>query len=118
VIEWVLVHVDLSPLMLLAIGLVVYGVVRRWVERRLRARALRVGPSVADESSASTVSVDPSGSSAVDENPGAPTRLWWQDPVGIVPVTVGLVMIVGHGAVERAFGAVVSIAASLFLPTR
>ena len=109
--------------MLLAIGLVVYGVARRWFERRRRAQAPRAETV---ESVVRRVSVDPSASAdppasssdAVDERPRVPTRSRWRDSVGVVPITVGLAMIVGHGVVERAFGTVVSIAASLFLPTR
>ncbi|MHB1490827.1 MAG: hypothetical protein ACYCTH_10070 [Cellulomonas sp.] len=121
-------RVDLSPLMLLAIGLVVYGVVRRWFEHRWFERRRRAQAPRAEtvESVVRRVSVDPSASAdppasssdAVDERPRVPTRSRWRDSVGVVPITVGLAMIVGHGVVERAFGTVVSIAASLFLPTR
>ena len=123
-IEWVLVPVDLSPLTLLAIGLVVYGVARRWAERRHRSLAARAvlverpEPSGAVDSAASPRPMDTSvASSVVDERPGAPARPWWRGSVGVVPIAVGLAMIIGHGAVERVFGAVVATAASLFLPT-
>ena len=106
--------------MLLAIGLVVYGVARRWRERRLEARAHGVAPAERIAALGSAASADQPAASAVEvgETSGLSTRPWWRGSVGLVPITVGLLMIVGHGAVERAFGAVVAAAASLFLPTR
>jgi hypothetical protein len=124
VIEWVLVRVDLSPLVILAIGLVVYGVARRgldhrWRERRRDARAHRAASAEGGRSLASAASADQPAPSTVEvgRTSEASTRPWWRGSVGVVPIAVGLVMIVGHGAVERAFGAVVAAAASLFLPT-
>ena len=94
--------------MLTAIGLVVYGVGHRWVERRRRAPSRHAGPGATGAPS----------SQAVDNVPEPHARPWWRDPVGAAPILIGLAMIVGSTLVERAFGAVVSIAASLFLPGR
>jgi hypothetical protein len=107
-----IVPLDLSPLMLTAIGLVVYGVGHRWVDRRRRAPSRRAG------SGAKGTPTPPPPTQAVDDNPEPHARPWWRDPVGAAPILIGLAMIVGSTLVERAFGTVVSIAASLFLPGR
>ena len=124
------VHLDLSPLMLTAIGLVVYGVSHRWVDRRRRASSLRTDAGATGMPASSppppAVDVTPelhgaddhSEPSTVDVTLEPPGQPWWRNPVGAAPIVVGLVMIVGYAAVERAFGAVISIAASLFLPGR
>lgn len=122
-IEWVLVRVDLSPLVILAIGLVVYGVARRGLDHRGRVRrrdarahgaasaeGLPAPGSAASADQRAPAPIEAGGTSQASATP------WWRGSVGVVPITVGLVMIVGHGAVERAFGAVVAAAASLFLP--
>lgn len=124
------VHLDLSPLMLTAIGLVVYGVGHRWVDWRRhtsirhadagatgRSASSRPSPAVDDAPELHEVDDHPEPNT-VDVIPESPSRPWWRNPVGAVPIVVGLAMIVGYAAVERAFGAVVSIAASLFLPGR
>ncbi|MCR6492912.1 hypothetical protein [Cellulomonas sp. P24] len=122
------VHLDLSPLMLTAIGLVVYGVTHRWVDRRRRASTRRTGATGTPASSRPLSAVDDVPElhgvddrrepHTVDDTTERPVRRWWRNPVGAVPIVVGLVMIVGYAAVERAFGTVISIAASLFLPGR
>ncbi len=122
------VRLDLSPLMLAAIGLVVYGVGHRWAERRRHASTRRTDATGIPASSRPSSAVDDVPElhgvddhrepHTVDDTTERPVRRWWRNPVGAAPIVVGLVMIVGYGAVERAFGAVVSIAASLFLPDR
>jgi len=113
------VRPDLSPLMLAAIGLVVYGVVRRWAGRRRRARSWRASQDerVVPAGPVASTAVAP-GAVAVDGPPESSARRWWRDPVGAVPILVGLAMILGSAVVARAFGTVVSISAALFLPGR